>query len=459
MPQHMWDHSQCCGDFLSGSPECGDGHTRGRYAGWLLTTHESMARYQYVYGLKPIGPHRFLADQLLTPLRDSCPRCNRKGILDYNDGATFGLCPVCEGTGGSWDAPDDVVNARRRTVLESFPNAGAPSVRFFCVPLVMKTPENIMVELFTSASLAQWCYSRAVEVGDGGSDVAGSEDSEPGDEIAPEQEGRVSLGSETEDRECPDPWATVAPADLAAALDQALVDDPASSPACGRILAATRTLTLAEALIAAAVDKDAGELALQEELPVSVAARFTAEPPSEIVDCCVSSSMTSGTWCVLEFRIGDRGYLYYRGDEEDQDALLAAWEPALDRNVRRACFLATYLREWRERCLPPAEPEWATGEPGLLEAAILHVVEAEPESWPTVVGRVSDMKSLTSKAVEYVTVVCGVPPEEMHRVVNAIHKGEEVSGADRGIVVALYAYDLSRDPQKFLKQFLDERQN
>jgi hypothetical protein len=74
MPQRMWDHSHCCGAFQSGSPECNDGGTRGRFTGWHLTMHESMARYQYVYGLKPIGPHRRLADELLTPLRVKCPR-------------------------------------------------------------------------------------------------------------------------------------------------------------------------------------------------------------------------------------------------------------------------------------------------------------------------------------------------------------------------------------------------
>jgi len=35
--------------------------------------HEKMAVYQYVYGLKPIGPHRPLADQLLASKRRSVP--------------------------------------------------------------------------------------------------------------------------------------------------------------------------------------------------------------------------------------------------------------------------------------------------------------------------------------------------------------------------------------------------
>jgi hypothetical protein len=146
MPQRMWDHSQCCGDFSAGTPECRDGRKRGRYAGWRLATDERMARYQHVYGLKPIGPHRPLADELLTPLRATCPRCEYEGILNFYQGRLWLACPDCQGTGGSWVVPDGVVQATRATVLEAYPDASAPPVRFLGAALIRKFPENIMID-------------------------------------------------------------------------------------------------------------------------------------------------------------------------------------------------------------------------------------------------------------------------------------------------------------------------
>jgi len=142
----MWDHSECCGVLSDWKPECEDGQLGGRPGEWRLTMYESMARYQYVYGLKPIGPHRQLADQLLSPLRTHCPRCDARGLLSFGDRDVCGICPVCEGTGGFWSEPDSVVDGLRATVLESFPEAAAPPVCFLG-PVAFSNREGIMLDL------------------------------------------------------------------------------------------------------------------------------------------------------------------------------------------------------------------------------------------------------------------------------------------------------------------------
>jgi hypothetical protein len=90
-----------------------------------------MARYQYVTGLKPIGPHRPLADTLLGPLRTSCDRCGSRGVLTIDRNRWCG-CPVCEGTGGFWTADADELEAARAEIRAAFPDAVVerPTPRF-----------------------------------------------------------------------------------------------------------------------------------------------------------------------------------------------------------------------------------------------------------------------------------------------------------------------------------------
>jgi hypothetical protein len=89
--------------------------------------HEAMARYQYIYGLKPLGPHRALADALLTPLRANCPRCEGRGIVTIAGGEWL-ACVRCEGTGGMWTVPEAALQAAIATILETFPAAVATEV-------------------------------------------------------------------------------------------------------------------------------------------------------------------------------------------------------------------------------------------------------------------------------------------------------------------------------------------
>ena len=105
--------------------ECGQEH---EFVGPRLTMHERMARYQAVYGLKPIGPHRPMADKLLGGKRADCDECDRQGFVARDDGRGWLTCRACEGTGRTWACSPEEVKATRRTILERFPDAEAVNV-------------------------------------------------------------------------------------------------------------------------------------------------------------------------------------------------------------------------------------------------------------------------------------------------------------------------------------------
>lgn len=140
MPTQFWKHD-CHGarGTATTSPVCQHCGQQQEYDGWHLTMYEGMAVYQYVYGLKPMGPHRPLADRLLLPLRRRCQTCAGEGLLSAGrPGTPWRLCPACEGTGGAWICGEEDVEAARREVLKSFPDAA-----------VTRTPPN-----FVSPTLA-----------------------------------------------------------------------------------------------------------------------------------------------------------------------------------------------------------------------------------------------------------------------------------------------------------------
>ena len=129
MPWLGWRRDACCPNGEPGAyaeracPHCG---RPGTFDGWRLSLYEALAQYQYAYRVRPTGPHRDLTDRLLTPLRDRCPRCRGRGILTLVGGDAWRGCPECEGTGGSWCAPEEQVQAAYATILEIFPEAAAP---------------------------------------------------------------------------------------------------------------------------------------------------------------------------------------------------------------------------------------------------------------------------------------------------------------------------------------------
>jgi hypothetical protein len=82
MPQKMWK-PRCSkgggGLSRSGSPGCSSCGELGEYDGWHPRMYEAMARYQSQYGLKPIGPHRQLGDELLGAAKEKCSGCGGRG--------------------------------------------------------------------------------------------------------------------------------------------------------------------------------------------------------------------------------------------------------------------------------------------------------------------------------------------------------------------------------------------
>jgi hypothetical protein len=87
---------------------------------------EAMSQYQSTYGLKPIGPHRRLADRLFRHSRRSCHACAGSGLASLSERA-WSICRYCEGTGGFWDIPARRIEEIRAEILEAFPEAGAPT--------------------------------------------------------------------------------------------------------------------------------------------------------------------------------------------------------------------------------------------------------------------------------------------------------------------------------------------
>jgi hypothetical protein len=124
----MW--RSVCGCFPDASETtesaCGSCGASGIPDGWSLTVHEAMACYQYVYGLKPMGPHRQLADSLFAGLRAKCTRCRGRGLLGAINQA-WQICPQCEGTGGAWIVQDVMIQQTRATVLAQYPEAAVQS--------------------------------------------------------------------------------------------------------------------------------------------------------------------------------------------------------------------------------------------------------------------------------------------------------------------------------------------
>lgn len=109
--------------------------------------HEAMARYQYVYGLKPVGPHRREADRILRALRTRCDSCDGEG-LRWHDDSDWRRCPSCEGTGGFWSYSSDIVEAARSEILDRYPEAAAPRgpLRFLSGALVYDLREGVILD-------------------------------------------------------------------------------------------------------------------------------------------------------------------------------------------------------------------------------------------------------------------------------------------------------------------------
>ena len=148
MPIQYWSHDCRGTGVLAGAQLCTTCGVLGEFDGWHLSGMESMACYQYVYGIKPLGPHREMADRLFDGMRTGCERCSRRGLLNGEGGASWRVCPVCEGTGEHWNRPLDEVDAALAHVLEEFPDAEAPkgTINFMSSALIHDLGNNVMID-------------------------------------------------------------------------------------------------------------------------------------------------------------------------------------------------------------------------------------------------------------------------------------------------------------------------
>lgn len=91
--------------------------------------HQIMARYQALRGLKPVGPHRPLADCLLKDITCKCPTCNGTGLHGTYGGLGWRVCPACHGMGETYRISLDELQALRQQVLGRYPDAAPPGWR------------------------------------------------------------------------------------------------------------------------------------------------------------------------------------------------------------------------------------------------------------------------------------------------------------------------------------------
>ncbi len=131
MPLKMWKHRCPKGSgglSWTGFPRCSTCGEPGEYDGWQPRMYEAMAQYQSTYRLKPMGPHRKMAQELLGSLSEKCQVCDGRGLRDTAHGTSWQLCPACRGLGAFFTRPVDEIQALRRRVLAAYPDAAADPV-------------------------------------------------------------------------------------------------------------------------------------------------------------------------------------------------------------------------------------------------------------------------------------------------------------------------------------------
>ncbi len=129
MPYRNWVNRCSCDFDYTGNPTCPECGEPREHSGWAFSMHEAMARYQSLYRLKPVGPHRKMADEALRDLTASCGACEGVGLLEAPPG--FRVCESCRGLGRLFMVPVDVVDGIRDSVLKHYPEAAAALVTGF----------------------------------------------------------------------------------------------------------------------------------------------------------------------------------------------------------------------------------------------------------------------------------------------------------------------------------------
>jgi hypothetical protein len=122
MPERIWAHD-CC-DSSGASQSCRACGRPGEFVGWGLTVPEAVARFRLTYGLDPLAPGIRDAKARLDRMRCACERCLGAGLV--GDVHEWRDCPLCEGTGGTWSAPEDAIRDVYLDIVRECSDAAAP---------------------------------------------------------------------------------------------------------------------------------------------------------------------------------------------------------------------------------------------------------------------------------------------------------------------------------------------
>ena len=99
---------------------------QAEFSGWSHSVVEMMGEYQRVHGLKCIGPHRRLADQVFAGAFLTCATCGGSGYHDDLAHRRSGVCADCDGLGQRPTVSREDIERRRALVLAAFPDAARP---------------------------------------------------------------------------------------------------------------------------------------------------------------------------------------------------------------------------------------------------------------------------------------------------------------------------------------------
>ena len=102
---------------------------QAEFSGWSSSVVEMMGSYQRRYGLKCMGPHRRLADELLRDAFAPCAACRGAGVVGDGAHGSWVLCESCAGLGTLPAVSEEEIERRRAIVLAAFPDAASPQPR------------------------------------------------------------------------------------------------------------------------------------------------------------------------------------------------------------------------------------------------------------------------------------------------------------------------------------------
>jgi len=106
------------------------------------------------------------------------------------------------------------------------------------------------------------------------------------------------------------------------------------------------------------------------------------------------------------------------------------------------------------RVWPPALGEWATGDPELLQEAVLRALDAHPDWWGYVLGDVEKLRAEASLPVEAIARQSAATVDTVRRVLDAAAADADVrNDAERRIMVAIFVRCIAKDPFGWLKKF------